>query len=107
VGKESEELWNRYRLRKQLSSSVFDRFEQYEMERKTHLEQVEKEVKRTVTPFAPRISDQSRMLASRSTSRTNLNQGLSRSSSCKCLQRSKTKKNNNFMATMHSTKQAF
>lgn len=88
-----------------MSSSVFDRFEQYEMERKTHLEQVEKEVRKTLTPFAPRISDQSRLLASRSTSRSNLNQGLSRSSSCKCIQRSRAKKSNNFLATMHSTKQ--
>lgn len=77
------------------------------MDRRTHLEEVEKEVKKTLTPFAPRISDQSRLLASRSTSRTNLNMGLSRSSSCKCIQKSRARKNNNYLATMHSTRQAF
>ena len=29
VGKSSEHVWNNHKLKKQLSSSVFERFEQY------------------------------------------------------------------------------
>jgi hypothetical protein len=38
VSKETEAHWNRYKLKKQLSTSVFERFQQYEIDRKTHLE---------------------------------------------------------------------
>lgn len=38
VSKETEALWGRYKMKKQLSTSVFERFEQYELDRKAHLE---------------------------------------------------------------------
>ena len=56
VGKESEALWHRHRLKKQLSTSVFERFEQYEMKRLEKLENRERMLRNTLTPFTPDIS---------------------------------------------------
>jgi hypothetical protein len=100
--KESQDVWKRHCLNKHLSSSVFQRFEQYEMERKSKLERAEREVRQAVTPFAPRISEQSRLLASRSSSRANL--GLSRSCSCKCFKRAREGLGHSTSTAMHSSR---
>lgn len=103
--KENDELWNRCKLRKQLSSSVFERFDQYEMRRKSKLERTERRVREETTPFAPRISDHSRLLASRSSSKSPLQRGLSRSLSCKCINASRTRKLASSTA-MHSSRRS-
>ena len=102
INKESSNMWNRYKLKKDLSNSVFQRFQQYEIDRRATLQVKEKQIRDKITPFAPKISENSRILVSKSPSRSDLHKPFSRSLSCRCFQKGKYMYNKD--ATMTSSR---
>jgi hypothetical protein len=103
----TERIWEQRKLKRELSSNILDRFDQYMWNKQKSREKLMNNIREKETPFKPNISKQSIQILSKSNNgKTNR---LERSLSCKCL----TKKNfdnnqsrtfadrNNSTATLH------
>jgi hypothetical protein len=81
----TERIWEQRKLKKELSSNVLDRFDQYMWNRQKSREQLINTIREKETPFKPNISKQSIQILSKSNNaKTNR---LERSLSCKCFQK--------------------
>ena len=59
-------------MERSLSANVFERLEKYEWDQKKKKEEFIKKERAKITPFHPKISEQSRMIAEKSPSRVDL-----------------------------------